>query len=274
MIRRFSEDIDLAVDYAALGFTGLRDPRQAALSKSKRAALLEALLTECQRYIRVEFVPALRSACSSVLGAQAPWDVSVDERDHHIVRFRYPEGVTQRLTYVAPQVLLELGTHAEFIPRGDFSIRSFVAQEFPEIFEVPDVPVTALLAKRTFWEKVTILHAEYHRPVEKSLPSRYSRHYYDVAAMAGTPLKSEAIADLDLLKQVVRHKEEFYPAAWAKYGLAVPGTLHLLPSEHRLAALKADYRNTGVMIFGDPPPFEKIFETLSKLEIELNDLGR
>jgi hypothetical protein len=27
-INRFSEDIDLAVDYAALGFTGERDPRQ------------------------------------------------------------------------------------------------------------------------------------------------------------------------------------------------------------------------------------------------------
>src|SRR5438105_13956416 len=33
-INRFSEDIDLAVDYAALGFTGSRDPRQENISKS------------------------------------------------------------------------------------------------------------------------------------------------------------------------------------------------------------------------------------------------
>ena len=31
-ISRFSEDIDLAVDYAALGFTGDRDPRQHGIS--------------------------------------------------------------------------------------------------------------------------------------------------------------------------------------------------------------------------------------------------
>lgn len=33
-INRFSEDIDLAVDYAALGFTGTRDPRQEEISKT------------------------------------------------------------------------------------------------------------------------------------------------------------------------------------------------------------------------------------------------
>jgi predicted nucleotidyltransferase component of viral defense system len=35
-INRFSEDIDIAVDYAALGFVGDRDPRQENLSKTKR----------------------------------------------------------------------------------------------------------------------------------------------------------------------------------------------------------------------------------------------
>ena len=36
-INRFSEDIDLAVDYAALGFTGDRDPRREDISKTKRS---------------------------------------------------------------------------------------------------------------------------------------------------------------------------------------------------------------------------------------------
>ena len=33
-INRFSEDIDLAVDYAALGFTGARDPRKEGFRKT------------------------------------------------------------------------------------------------------------------------------------------------------------------------------------------------------------------------------------------------
>ena len=84
------------------------------------------------------------------------------------------------------------------------------------------IGVVALLAKRTFWEKATILHAEFHRPPERPLPGRYSRHYYDVAMLAQGPIRNEALSDMALLDQVVMHKEAFYPSAWARYHLARP----------------------------------------------------
>src|SRR5271167_2502950 len=55
-INRFSEDIDLAVDYAALGFRGARDPRGQDLSKAKRTRILAEMMVECQRYIGAEFL--------------------------------------------------------------------------------------------------------------------------------------------------------------------------------------------------------------------------
>jgi predicted nucleotidyltransferase component of viral defense system len=58
-IKRFSEDIDLAVDYAALGFTGEKDPRQEGISKTKRNAILEEMMAACQRYIAGEFASLL-----------------------------------------------------------------------------------------------------------------------------------------------------------------------------------------------------------------------
>jgi len=73
--------------------------------------------------------------------------------------------------------------------------------------------VVALLAKRIFWEKVTILHAEFFPPADKSLPDRYSRHYYNVAMLAEGPIRTEVLADMDLLDQAVRHKQTFYPLA-------------------------------------------------------------
>src|ERR1035437_2652931 len=39
-INRFSEDIDLAVDYEALGFKGERDPRRGGISQTRGAGLL------------------------------------------------------------------------------------------------------------------------------------------------------------------------------------------------------------------------------------------
>jgi hypothetical protein len=158
-------------------------------------------------------------------------------------------GQLNRSRLCRTQVVLELGTHAEFVPQGDFTVRSFVVEEFPDLVPDGDVAVVALLAKRTFWEKATILHAEFFRPAEKALPDRYSCHYYDLAMLAEGPIRTEALADMELLGHVVRHKQIFYPAAWAHYELASPGSLRLLPSDERVA-LERDYRSMGVMIFG------------------------
>ena len=45
--------------------------------------------------------------------------------------------------------------------------------------------VTALALQRTFWEKATILHAEFHRPPESPTPDRYARHYFDMVKLLG-----------------------------------------------------------------------------------------
>ncbi len=269
-INRFSEDIDLAVDYVALGFTGERDPRREDISKTRRNAILAGMMVECQRYIGGEFLDALNTRCQEILGADEAWSLEVSKQDPNVVQFRYPTASAKGLDYLNPQVVLELGTHAEFVPHDNFTLRSFAAEEFPNVVADADVAVVALLAKRTFWEKATILHTEYHRPPEKPLPDRYSRHYYDVAMMAQGPIRSEALSDTALLAQVVRHKETFYPSGWAHYELAVPGSLRLVPRAERLAALERDYRNMGVMIFGEPPAFDGIIGALAKLEQKIN----
>ncbi len=272
-IHRFSEDIDLAVDYAALGFTGERDPRADGLSRTKQCKILEAMMAECQRYIRSEFLEHVNARCCELLGTGGGWGLEVSPHDPNVVRFLYPAATSQMIGYVAPQVVLELGTHAEFVPRDRFVIRPFVAEEFPNLFSDAQVGVTALLAKRTFWEKVVILHAEYHRPLEKPIPGRYSRHYYDVAMLARGPVKAAALADFDLLAQVVRHKQSFYPSAWSRYDLARPGSLRVTPAKERVAALRLDYRDMAVMIFGEAPRLESILETLSGFEREANAIA-
>ena len=137
---------------------------------------------------------------------------------------------------------------------GDFTIRSFVFEEFPNLIKDGEVSVVALLAKRTFWEKVTILHAEFHRPADKALPDRYSRHYYDVAMLAQSPIRDEALADMALLDQVVTHKQTFYPSGWAHYAAAYPGSLRLLPAPERMLAFgNAITASMDVMLFGEPP---------------------
>jgi hypothetical protein len=236
-ISRFSEDIDLAVDYVALGFTGERDPRREEISKTRRAAILNEMMTACQQYVGSDFLDALATRCREILGRAGGWGLDVSPQDPNVVQFRYPTAASKSLAYVVSHVVLELGTHAEFVPHDRFTIRSFVAEEFPNLVPEGDVGVVALLAKRTFWEKATILHAEYYRPPEKPIPERYSRHYYDVAMLAQGTIRAEALGDMTLLAQVVRHKETFYPSSWARYDLAHPRSLRLVPGKERRAEL-------------------------------------
>ena len=88
--------------------------------------------------------------------------------------------------------------------------------------------------------------------------------------MARSFVKDEALADLELLEQVVEFKKKFYPAAWAKFEEAKPGTLRLLPEDFRMEALAKDYKAMGHMIFDKQLSFEEIMETLAALEDEIN----
>ena len=123
-INRFSEDIDLAVDYVALGFTGERDPRREEISKTRRNAILAGMMVECQRYIGGEFPEALTARCENVLGKSDAWSLDVSKQDPNVVQFRYPTASAKGLDYLNPQVVLELGTHAEFVPPMDFQRES------------------------------------------------------------------------------------------------------------------------------------------------------
>ena len=82
-------------------------------------------------------------------------------------------------------------------------------------------------------------------PKEKATPDRYSRHYYDLAMLAGGKWRKEALADMQLLADVVKHKQTFYASAWARYDLARPGTLKLLPAEDRKEALEKELSANG-----------------------------
>lgn len=57
LINRFSEDIDLAVDYAPLGFTGARDPAS-EMPKSRREKLLGEMMDARHLLPATSFVPS------------------------------------------------------------------------------------------------------------------------------------------------------------------------------------------------------------------------
>lgn len=271
LIQRFSEDIDIAVDFEKLGFVDEKDPRQVKLSNTNRSMLLKDLLKACQNYIAEELLPILIKRMKNVLAVDG-WQIQINRNDPNTVEFEYPTIIETKLDYIKPMVILELGTHAEPVPNENYDIKPFAAEYFPKIFIDPIASIPTVVARRTFWEKATILHAEYHRPLDKPIPLRYSRHYADVAVMCQAQVVDEALADIRLLKSVIIHKDMFYRSGWAKYKEAFPGSFHLLPRVERLPAIRRDYREMSAMFFGEPPKFETILKQLSNIEQRINGM--
>lgn len=261
LIERFSEDIDLILDWTIL--TG-EDP-EAGRSKAKQQKLNQEIDQRGQDYIAGELRQAMSACLAPVCSCE------VDTGDRHVLNVRYPGAFGD--DYLRPEVRLEIGPLASWLPFGEYPIRPYAAEAFPAVFDRPECRVRAIRAERTFWEKATILHHEANRPEGSVQPPRNSRHYYDLARMAASPVKAAALADLDLLASVVAFKQCFYPRGWARYDMAKPGTMRLVPDGHVLAAVTADYRAMATMIFGDYPAIEVIMGKLQALEDEINGLA-
>lgn len=277
VIERFSEDVDLSFDRAGLGFSGERDPRNAPTGKQRKRGL-ESLAATCRQVIRERVFPQLMAVFGDALGESSSitWglDLADDDPDGQTLLFRYPAGVGSRrpdeLSYIRPVVRLEFGARADHWPIVEAVIVPYAAEDFPRAFSAPECHVRVLAAERTFWEKVTLLHMWHHAPADKKFQDRQSRHYYDVVRMYEHGLGKAAMENTGLLLEVARHKEVFFPAAWARYADAKPGTLRLVPPDDRLPRLEQDYRRMQEMIFGEPPTFKRLLEVLREVEQAIN----
>ena len=261
-IQRFSEDIDLAVSPQALGFTAAElDEAPSASQRRKRVQALEA---ECARCVAERFQPALEAVIAARLGAP----------QHANDWLRY-EIDAQAGGYIAKQVKLEFGALTSQQPTGAHGVAALLAQtpgvDLTSAYDDLRANVVALEITRTFWEKATILHAEHHRPPELPIRDRFARHYADFEALWRHPSRAEALARLDLLEDVVRHKSRFFASAWTHYETARPGTFRLVPPLARHAALARDYATMVPMFIGVPIEFNVMLRRLQAAEQQLND---
>lgn len=263
LIDRFSEDIDLVLDWREVTD---EDPMEIR-SRTKQGQLNTRINEAARNYISNTLVPMLDEA----LGSHCEVDTLRGIEDlGHIVRVEYPK--TSDTGNLLPYIQLEIGPLASWLPHSTYPVRPYAAEDFPNEFDDAECLVYAIDAERTFWEKATILHHEAHRPASSPVPERYSRHYYDLYLMSKVQVKQDAFAALGLLKDVVAFKKRFYPRGWADYDSAKPGSLKLIPPDFILDAMRKDYEAMQEMIFGRRPTFDEMLEGLADLESEIGAL--
>lgn len=274
VIYRFSEDIDLTVSRGLLGINN-DDDFENVKSNKQRDILIRQMVLACSRFVVSNILPKLTEILASLLkDSKEEWSVLIDEqdKDRQTLLFYYP-GAVELLSgsYVDPSVKLEFGCRSQPWPTKRASIKPYAAEYFPDVFgDEKECEVIALRAERTFWEKATILHQEANRSKERRFPPRFSRHYYDLAMLAKSPIRNSALQDYNLLKEVAQHKKLFFRCGWARYDEAKPGTLRLLPPDFRLPDLQKDYDEMQIMMFGKSPSLQEILDILVELESAIN----
>lgn len=274
IIDRFSEDIDLTLAKSYIGISGDNDPISASTS-SQRGKRLEQLSDAVKTKITNDVKPVLTEEFRKSLSINfddTEWQLTIDEEDKQSLIFHYPSCLEKPSDgYIDISIKLEFGARGDNNPCESKVISSYTQQLLPELFENPSIiKVTSLTARRTFWEKVTLLHAEYHRNPTQPLPGRIFRHYYDIVMLDQKNLTQEALNDPALLYDVVKNKTIYFPSKWANYGEAKIGSMRLYPNEIFIESLKRDSENMIDMFFGDPPNFNKVMSEIKRIEAIIN----
>lgn len=268
LIERMSEDIDIGITREYLGFEGKLSKTQIS-DKLRRAAcsfvrerlqfdLKEQMLNDGidaeQFNVRVNITP-------------------VTTTDPEVIWVEY-KPATDTVKYIPPVVKIEVSGRSMSEPIAEVSIESLIDKAAPNAkFHEPKFNVRAVLAQRTFLEKIFLLHEEFAKGEGNIRIDRMSRHLYDVHRIMQTPIADEALSDNELYDTVIEHRKTFIGLKGFDYDTLRKPTLSILPPDSVYAAWKKDYETMQEeMIYGESVPFEKIISDLKELNDKINQM--
>jgi len=263
-IERFSEDIDITIDRKYLGLQ-VTDEELNTFSRKQRDKTLQELATQGHAFIK-SLLPHLESKLLSLI-SHGNFTINFSQSDPLSLEIFYPSCIeTSYNSYIKHRIYIEFGVRGDSYPTETRNVRSYLHETIKQLKDV-SVAVNVLLPIRTFFEKVTLLHAQAH--IEDTY-ERLSRHYYDLHQLVQKGYLKEATTQIDLLQSVISHKSLFFASKKAYYETISTNGLKLLPSEHKLHELRKDYQAMELMIFGDHPSFEAIMNSIQEIETILN----
>ena len=266
LIKRFSEDIDLAIDRGYFGFDGTLDKKE--IDKLRRIA---------GAYFENEFVQELHEK----LEEKGFTDVSVafeygvrSDRDRTIL-LHYPSVIASP-GYLQPRIKVEFSCRSLMEPSSQQRFRSFLGDEFSKgDFSEEWITVPTVIPERTLLEKIFLLHEEFQKPIERiRRGDRLSRHLYDVTKLSVTKFADNALSDQNLYRTIVTHRQHFNTVAGIDYSHHTPSQIKIIPVESVLNDWKKDYDiMLEEMIYEEAPPsFQELLSVLSQFQQRINRL--
>ncbi len=265
LIDRFSEDIDLALDPGLLGFEG--DLSKTQVKKLRKASC--SFISE--KYAKVL---ALRIEELEIphLSLQVR-EFKDSDQDPMVLELGY-KSLTSDANYLKPKVLIEISARSMIEPHEKREIKSIIGGTFPQQnFTDSPFAIPLVVPSRTFLEKAFLLPEEFQKPIAQIRVNRLSRHLYDLDRLSQTEHAVAALADTELYKSIIAHRERFNLLKGVDYSLHHPHKLNFIPPEEVTQAWESDYKTMQEsMIYGETKSFSDLIADLGKLQSRFREL--
>jgi predicted nucleotidyltransferase component of viral defense system len=263
LIERFSEDIDIVIDRAFLGFQGQLNRKQINnLRRASCAYIKDKLKDDLDRKFQENGITDYS------LFIQETQDTT---KDPQVIEVHY-HSLFEYDSYITDKVLIEIGSRSLMEPSEIVHLRSILADNYSDsnfadgYFDIP-----AVIPQRTFLEKVFLLHEEFQKPVESIRVNRMSRHLYDLEKLMDTDFAEKVLKDNDLYQAIIEHRKMLTAMKEVDYSTHTPDKINFVPPDSILDFWRKDYEIMQLsMIYGDPLSFSKLMKRIR----ELNDRFR
>lgn len=270
IIRRFSEDIDIAIDRSMFGIEGNVTKKQ--LKKLRKASSVFVRDTLANNLIAAAEEAGLSDFVTIKADPDGEGDATYPEpRQIHIIyKSVLPYGTNP---YLRDEVLLEVGARSLFEPTAKAKVESFVTETFPHLTSNDNATqVVAAVAEKTFLEKAFLLHELFTTDGCRNA-NRKSRHLYDLYKMLEAGIAGSAITNDELWETIRHHREVFTSIRDVDYTPDIRKRIVLTPPESVIGEWKNDYDTmVANMIYEDKiPTFSDILASAAKIERMFKD---
>ena len=186
LIKRFSEDIDLAIDRKFFGHEGDISKTQIKKLRKKSCEFISTQFFEDLTTVLIESKAI--DACKLI--AQPVID---SDKDPQTIEIHY-DSVLDTSDYLPQRILIEVSSRSLMEPTENREIKSIINESFPkQNFASKSIIIPTVLPQRTFLEKVFLIHEEFSQKPEKIRVDRLSRHLYDLEKLMDTEHGSKAL---------------------------------------------------------------------------------
>lgn len=269
LIQRFSEDIDVVIDRHGLGLSAA-DELSATDGNNDRKRKLRILKEASRHFTRSVLEKGLQDRCGAAL-REGTWDVAYNETndDSWELQFQYP-SVFDTAGNLLPYVKIEPGSRSDIEPLESPGITPFIAEGMKDAAPILPFQVATVSPRRTFWEKVMLLHEKAIPDQEQPPAARLSRHYYDIWCLWQSGIGEAALNDDALFQRVKDHRILYFQPRKAARETLNKGTLVLVPPDEMMGDWRRDYAAMTEMFFAEPPAFEELIETARAIQDAFN----